>query len=390
VSVQLRPRVVFLDHVARMSGGEIALLRLLGVLRDRVDAYVILGEEGPLADRLRELGIPVEVLLLDPGVRDVRRTVVTATQLSPRVLVRVLRDTWRLRARIRAIRPDLLHTNSLKAAFYGGLAGRLAHVPVIWHIRDRIADDYMPRSAVRLVRIASRILPSAVVCNSRTTLETLPARLHAHVLYNPIVPDAVERPAAFERRGAAGMTIGVAGRLAPWKGQHVFLEAFARAFPDSTTRAHIIGSAMFGEDAYAEGLVAQAERLGIADRVDFRGFRDDIWSELAELDLLVHCSTSPEPFGQVVVEGMASGVPVIAAAAGGPTEVIQDEVSGVLVEANNPAALAHALRRLADDPVLRARLGSAGQEASREFTPERTAERLVQLYGQLLGVAVTG
>jgi glycosyltransferase involved in cell wall biosynthesis len=390
VSVQPRPRVVFLDHVARMSGGEIALLRLLGALRDRVDAYVILGEEGPLADRLRELGIPVDVLPLDPGVRDVRRTVVTPTQLSPRVLVRVLRDTWRLRARIRAIRPDLVHTNSLKSALYGGLAGRLAHVPVIWHIRDRVADDYMPRSAVRLVRIASRILPSAVVCNSRTTLETLPARLHAHVLYNPIVPDAVERPAAFERRGAAGITIGVAGRLAPWKGQHVFLEAFARAFPDSTTRARIIGSAMFGEDAYAEGLVAQAERLGIADRVDFRGFRDDIWSELAELDLLVHCSTSPEPFGQVVVEGMASGVPVIAAAAGGPTEVIQDEVSGVLVEANDPAALAHALRRLADDPVLRARLGSAGQEASREFTPERTAERLVQLYGQLLGVAVTG
>jgi glycosyltransferase involved in cell wall biosynthesis len=389
VSVQRRPRVVFLDHVARMSGGEIALLRLLGALRDRVDAYVILGEDGPLADRLRELGIPVEVLPLDPDVREVRRSVVTPTQLSPRVLFRMLRDTWRLRTRLRVLRPDLVHTNSLKSAFYGGLAGRLARVPVIWHVRDRIADDYLPRSAVLLIRAASRVLPSAVICNSRTTLETLPARLHAHVLYNPIVPDAVERPAAFERRAAHGMTIGVAGRLAPWKGQHVFLDAFAEAFPDGTTRAHVIGSAMFGEDAYAEGLVAQAERLGIADRVDFRGFRDDIWAELAELDLLVHCSTSPEPFGQVVIEGMASGVPVIAAAAGGPTEVIQDEVSGLLVEPNDAVALAKALRRLAEDPGLRARLGAAGQTASREFTPERTAEQLLQLYEQLLGGDVT-
>jgi glycosyltransferase involved in cell wall biosynthesis len=235
-----------------------------------------------------------------------------------------------------------------------------------------------------------RTSQTAGVCNSRTTLSTLPTQLHAHVLYNPIVPDAVERPAAFERRAAAGMTIGVAGRLAPWKGQHVFLEAFALAFPDGNARAHVIGSAMFGEDAYAEGLVAQAERLGIADRVDFRGFRDDIWSELAELDMLVHCSTSPEPFGQVVVEGMASGLPVIAAAAGGPTEVIRDDVSGLLIEPNDPAALADALRRLADDPALRARLASAAQAASREFTPERTAERLVQLYEQLLGGDVTG
>lgn len=378
------PRVVFVNHVARLSGGEIALLRLISALQGVVEPYVILGESGALVDRLVDQGVQVEVLPLDPRVREVRKETVEPRALDPRVAARGLTHVWRLQRRLRQLRPDIVHTNSLKAALYGGLAGRLAGIPVVWHVRDRIADDYLPPAAVRLVRAAARLLPGAVIANSRSTLATLPERVYAHVLYNPIVLDTVKPPPSLNRPASTVFTVGVVGRLAPWKGQHVFLEAFAQAFRGGQARARVIGSAMFGEDAYARRLERQAEELGIAAQVEFRGFREDVWSELYELDALVHCSTTPEPFGQVVLEGMAAGLAVVAADAGGPAEIVRDGVDGILVRPGDAAALAETLYRLAVEPALRDRLGTAARESSRNFSPELAAEHMTQIYAALL------
>lgn len=376
--------MIFVDHVARLSGGEIALLRLLPALAAHVDSHVVLGEDGPLVARLRELGIDTEVMPLAPRVRDVRKERVRPDRLDPAALARLPPYVFRLSRRFRALDADLVHTNSLKAALYAGAAARIARVPVVWHVRDRIASDYLPRSAVALVRTASRILPAAVVANSRATLETLPVHQRSRVLYNPVVPDAVEEPPKRLPRVAGETTVGVVGRLAPWKGQHVFLSGFAEAFGGTSVRGRVIGSAMFGEDDYASSLARQAERLGISDQIEFRGFRDDIWAELRELDVLVHCSVSPEPFGQVVLEGMAAGVPVIATAGGGPAELITSGVDGILTTPGEVGGLAAALRRLHDDPDLRAKLARAAQQRSREFTPERTAQQLLAVYRTLV------
>ncbi|HLX33007.1 MAG TPA: glycosyltransferase family 4 protein [Gaiellaceae bacterium] len=370
-----RLRVVFLDHVARLSGGELALLALIRALGDQVDPYVILGEEGPLAERLRAQGVAVEVLPLEPRLRDLRRDGLRARALAalPTYVVRLAR-------RLRELRPDLVHTNSLKSALYGGVAGRLAGVPVVWHVRDRISADYLPANAVRLVRLASRLLPSAVVANSHTTLATLPHARRGAVVYNP-----VEAPPAQTHDGRREPTVGIVGRIAPWKGQHVFLEAFAEAFRDKPVRGRIVGAALFGEEEYERQLYAQAGALGVAGQIEFRGFREPIWDELAGLDVLVHSSTVPEPFGQAVLEGMAAGLPVIAANAGGPAELITSGVDGLLVAPGDAAALATALERLEADPELRARLGAAARERSRAFTPERTAVQLLEIYFALAG-----
>ena len=379
-----RLSVVYVDHCARLSGGEIALARLLPALADRVDAHVVLGEDGPLVERLVRLGISVEVLQLSSRVRDLRKDTVATGSFDTSALVTTAAYSVRLAARLRRLRPDLVHTNSLKAALYGGVAGRLARVPVVWHVRDRIADDYLPARAVSLVRRASRLLPSAIVTNSQATLDTLPRRRRSAVVPNAVVADAVALGDAARIHEEGRLRVGVVGRLAPWKGQHVFLDAFARAFPDGDAVARIVGAPLFGEEAYAEELRAQADRLGISDRVDFRGFREDVWAEFAELDVLVHCSVTPEPFGQVVVEGMAAGLPVIAAAAGGPAEVVTDGVDGLLVPPDDVEALTTALRRLADEPALRAQLGAAGRRTAIRFSPDRTAAGVLAVYDAVL------
>jgi glycosyltransferase involved in cell wall biosynthesis len=129
-----RLRIVYLDHVAKLSGGELALSRLLAALPD-VDAHVILAEDGPLRGRLEQAGCTVEVLALDPRAGELRRGEVGTGLATVRAAALTLVYTLCLARRLRALHPDLVHTNSLKSGFYGGAAAKLARVPVVWHLR---------------------------------------------------------------------------------------------------------------------------------------------------------------------------------------------------------------------------------------------------------------
>jgi len=384
-----RPRVVYLDHVARLSGAEIALSRLLDAVRDDVEAHVILAEDGPLVARLSAAGAAVEVLPMADRVREARKGEMTGSRPPWGAVVDLARYIWVLRARLRQLEPDLVHTNSLKAAIYGGLAARLAGRRLVWHIRDRIASDYLPRAAVLGVRGLSRLLPHRILANSVTTLATLPPSARTSVLYNALTPADALAPArsgTVRSEGVPGeaLTVAMVGRIAPWKGHDILLRAFATAFAGGPQRLHVIGDAMFGEESYADGLRSLAATLEIEKQVVWRGFRSDVAAELALVDVLVHCSTTPEPFGSVVVEGMLAGLPVVAAADGGPVEIIDTGRDGLLVPPGDVAALAQALNTLDRDPELRQRLGRAAVDVAARFSPERARASLLEAYTKVL------
>jgi glycosyltransferase involved in cell wall biosynthesis len=397
-----RLRVVYLDHVARLSGGEIALMRLLTHLQS-VNPHVILGEDGPLATRLQQAGVSVEVLPIAPSARDLRRDSVRLGlgAAAPLSALHTLTYIVRLALRLRALQAEVVHTNSLKAGVYGSLAAKAAGVPVVWHVRDRIAEDYIPSSAVRLVRTLIRHLADGVIANSAATLQTLPADVRGNGDGDRgsngergggglswVIPASVQAPAGTRTpadrralaRGADPATFGMLGRIAPWKGQDLFLRAFAAAFPAGAEQAIVVGAAMFGEEGYERELRALAQSLGIAERVEFRGFREDVWPELGRMDVLVHASLIPEPFGTVVLEGMAAGLAVIAADEGGPASVIVDGQTGRLFRSRDPDALAAAMLALRDDPRERERLGAAAQGAVAEYHPDAVARRLERVY----------
>ncbi len=237
-------------------------------------------------------------------------------------------------------------------------------------------------------RALRRLVPrlsAGVVANSQATLDTL-----GRTGSRPGLGDTGlrgGRAAAQPRRREGPLTFGMLGRIAPWKGQDLFLRAFAAAFPSGEERAAIIGTAMFGEEDFERELGSLAQELGIAARVEFRGFREDIWRELGSLDVLVHASLIPEPFGQVVLEGMAAGLPVLAPDAGGPAEVIDDGSTGTLFPRGDADALAAAMRALAQDPERRRRLGEAAREAAGAYRPQLLAGRFEQAYAEVLGAA---
>jgi glycosyltransferase involved in cell wall biosynthesis len=377
-------RVVYLDHCARLSGAEIALLRLLPAL-EQIDAHVVLGEEGPLVYRLLRAGISVEVLPMPAAARNLRRDQLDQARETIAAAAPAGIYAARLARRLRRLRPDLVHTNSLKAALYGSIAAKAARIPVVWHLRDRLAEEYLPGVSARIVGAGASRLADAVIAVSGTTLETVGAETRRKlgeriaVIYGPVALEP--RP---PQGSTEGLCFGIVGRIAPWKGQHVFLEAFARAFPRGTERARIIGAPLFGEEAYERDLHVLASRLGLDGRIEFTGFREDVAEELSKLDVLVHASVIPEPFGQVVIEGMTAGVPVLAPRAGGPAEVIEDGRTGLLYEPGNADALAAAMQQAAADPTLRRKLARAARAAADAFAPQAIAEEVMRLYRRVL------
>ncbi len=382
-----RLRVVYLDHCALRSGAELALARLLPALDD-VDATVVLAEEGPLVALLEEGGIAVTVRPMAERSRNLRRAAVVPGIGALRAVAGTLAYSLALARELRHRRLDLVVTNSLKAAIYGGVAARLAGVPLIWHLHDRIAVDYLPSAAVRLIRVAARVLPKAVIANSETTLATLELPRGRHPATRVIgnVCPLADTPSPQEpRESHRPFTVGIVGRLAPWKGQDLFLRAFARAFGSSDARGLVIGGALFGESDFADELGHLAGELGIADRIRFTGHLDDPWPDMARLDILVHASVVPEPFGQVVVEGMALGVCVVASDTGGPAEIIDPGTDGLLFETGDEAALARALGRLAADDALRDRLRSAGPKGAARFAAGPIAAEEQEMYHSVVG-----
>jgi glycosyltransferase involved in cell wall biosynthesis len=377
-----RARVVYLDHCAELSGGELALATTLRALR-RVDAHVILAQDGPLVSLLTQAGISVEVLPMGEVARGLARQRFSAGRLPIAAGLHSGRYVAKLALRLRRLRPDLVHANSLKAAIYGLPAARSVGIPAIWHLREHLTPECLPRAALRLMRVISR-LPSAIVANSVSSRATLPeVRCPVEIIMSPVRLPPARQPRSAPN-GSGALRVGVVGRVAPIKGQHLFLDAFARAFPDGGDCAVLIGAPLFGEVDYERSLHHEVSRLGLEGRVSFRGFREDIEHELSQLDVLVLSSIVPEGLGQSAIEGMAAGLPVVVPDIGGPPEVVRDGVNGLIYRAGDPEAMAEALRRLKRDPLLRRRLGANGPQAVAFLSPEAVASRLEEFYARVL------
>jgi glycosyltransferase involved in cell wall biosynthesis len=379
-----RLRVVQLTHVARLSGAEIGLVRFAQAA-PQLDITAILAEDGPLVDALRDAGVRVEVLPLAADARDARRAEIASGAVRAAAAAQVGTYVYRLAGRLHRLQPDLVHTISLKAGVYGSLAARVAARPVLWHLHDYLSGDYLaPRVAAVMRQVVTR-LPDALATPSRSCLEAVGPG--ARRLPTSVFPFPVPMPGEAAEIRPAVRTVGIVGRITPWKGQDVFLRGFAQAFPDDGVRARIIGSALFGEEDFERELRDLAAQLGIAERVEFRGFRSDVVAELRELDVLVHASVLPDPLPGVVLEGLGAGLPIVASSAGGHAELLTAADAGLLFAPRDDAALAGALRRLAGDGELRRALATRGRAKAREFAPDAVVHQIVDFYEQVVSLA---
>jgi glycosyltransferase involved in cell wall biosynthesis len=177
--------------------------------------------------------------------------------------------------------------------------------------------------------------------------------------------------------------IGIVGNLKRWKGQHVFLEAMVRILPDyPDVLGLLVGSPV--EAPYVEELEDILRRNSLENRVLFVGYQQHPIDFMSLMDVVVHASIEPEPFGIVLVEAMALGKPVIGTAHGGPVEIVEDGVTGFLTPPGNAEALADRISQLLDRPDEAQRLGANGKRRfEEEFAIASGVRRLERLYDEI-------
>lgn len=345
-------RVLLINHAAELGGAEYGLLdiaRHYGPAR----CHVVLFADGPLRAQLESAGIGVTLLAGKNGMMGVTREAGLLRTLA--ALPSVLRMAWRL-ARI-ARGYDVLYLNSQKAAVVGMIVGPLVGKPVIWHLHDILSHEHFAplqrRAIVLLANLAARRVIAISEVTKRSFLDCGGNLKLVSVVLNGLDLDRFENIEAFDvlgMRAELGLTgrklVGLFGRISPWKGQHILIEALP-ALPD--VHAVIVGDALFGEAEYKASLLALAERLGVADRVHWLGYRRDTPQLMRMVDVVVHASTAPEPFGRVIIEGVLAGRPVLASSHGASRELLGDDFPWLVAPADAPA-LASAIDRVFKHP----------------------------------------
>ena len=386
-----RLNIAYLDHTSKWSGGEIALYRTLSALdRSLVNPCVLAASDGEFVKRINEINIPVSIFNLDEALANISKDYVGIKVFrNIKIPISYVRYSMRIAKYIRDQKIHIVHCNSLKSDIYGLIAARTVNRKIIWHIRDHISEPYLSRNISKIFGIMARTYVSGVITNSKSTYDTIfngeNNKIQSRIIYDGLLGHELAMPMLDRSDMRIGRCkIGILGRITYWKGQHVAIEAVKNLINECyDVELKIIGSPMFGEYKYEKELFNLARP--IRQYVDFTGFKSDIFEMLKKLDVLIHCSILPEPFGQVIIEGMAQGLPVIASDAGGAREIIESEVNGVLTPVEDVNSLTGALIRLINDPDFAYRIASGGYKTVREkFTAEKSARAIEAFYEEVL------
>jgi len=406
-------RVLLIDFAPSPGGSIVSLYHLVRGLRE--SAYtplVLLASGNPYVPRFRALGVDVLTMDVRQGRGDIYAAPVESARGSAiadwirrtrplaaiwhgggfwlRFARRILPEARKVGDLARAHQVHLIHCNdAVSISQIGILGARLAGLPCVCHARrfDRLGwfEKWLARSVDHFIFISGAL--------QRDFLHQARSAAPHRVIHNGL--DLDDFPADLDGRVARqelglrvdGAVVGIVGRLVGWKGHDVFLRALARvASKQPQVQGLIVGGPEVNSPHLPRQLRQLAASLDLGEAVHFAGHRDEIGPAIAAMDILAHTSTEPEPFGRVLIEGMAMSKPVVASAAGGVPEIIIDGETGLLVTPGDVDALAEALLSLLQDPHRAAVLGSAGRRRVEDlFTIQRHVHQVQQVYGVALG-----
>jgi glycosyltransferase involved in cell wall biosynthesis len=362
-------RILFIEaSVGGVLGGSLTgILQLIDRLdRTRFAPSLLLYQEKEVIAQLRADGVAVDVLPAQPGwLPDGDRGRLGRAWLRVREIASVaLPRAAAVGEHLRRSTPDLVYlANGVSPNFDALIATARAGLPTLVHEKGfrRIG----PRE-----RLASRWIDTFV---GMTDLVTAHARQRGvHARRHLTVYDGIDctrfaaggGSAVRQELGisAAAPVVGIVGHIQSWKGQDLVVQAMAQLrdrHPE--LRCLIVGGVHRQGAEYAERMRQRIVDEKLEERVILTGARRDVAACLDAMDVAIHSSTNPEPFGRVLIEAMALGRPLIAPREGGPLEIVVDGETGVLVPPRDAGALADAIDRLVADPALRHRMGEAGR-----------------------------
>ena len=398
-------RISWLSVSDQLGGSERVLLTMLrGVRAARPDwtCQVVLPGSGPLRECVEGAGascvvVPMPAALARVGESAAARegwntaaTIALGLRLGAGAVALPAYEALLART-LTAFAPDIIHTNGLKAHVLG-VRSRVQSPAVVWHLHEYMARRRLTRWLMR--RYAGRC--DAIIANSASVASDIGSvfdvRLPIHVVRNAVdlnefQPEGprldLDALAGLPVAGPEVLRVGIVATFARWKGQDVFLDAFERIPASRSIRGYIIGGPMYdtsGSQYSRRELEAMIDARNLRSRVGLTGFVDSA-AAMRSLDVVVHASVDPEPFGLVIAEAMACGRPLVTTAYGGAAELIEAERDALVAPPGDSRALATAIERLAGDPALRESLSVyARAAAGTRFSPERMAADLVSVF----------
>ncbi|MBI5310332.1 MAG: glycosyltransferase family 4 protein [Actinobacteria bacterium] len=381
----------------RLNGAQKSLMFLIKAIRERgVEPLAAFTANGICAETYAAEAIPVQVMSLPTSASTygkallkggtVRRAL-RALRVYPGIFLRA----WRF---VRSSGADVVHCNEPRALLVAGLPARLQGKRVVLHLRGSI-DPYGRWLRKPIERIPHRI----IAVGPSIASELSPAgRKRTRVVYNPIpIPaaaaDGDRPPGDGERR------VLVMASIVPHKGHHHIIEAAALIAASSApyrVRFDILGQTI--DEGYRAMLEARIASLGPIG-VRLHGWRSDVDAFLREADVVVSASVDHEVLRigdreievqnaegtpRQLLEALAAGVPVVATRVPGVADVIEDQVTGLLVEPRDPRQLADAILAMLDDPEQARRMAATGRDVVAErHLPESSAAAVEAIYAEL-------
>jgi glycosyltransferase involved in cell wall biosynthesis len=404
--------VLYLNTSGQMGGAETSLSTLMESLRRLHPEWrlnLLLGEDGPFVACAGKLGVTVQVLSLP---RELARLGYGArfglgwTWGALRSLAGTLRYRTQLRAAIREIRPDVIHVNGSKMHVLMASVSRREFGSGdvrVCHVHDYVNCRPLKR---RLLKTGSRRFDRFVANSDSVAADLLAIPLprqkvtsiHNGVEIERFSPAGetldLDQLSGLPEAGPGVVRIGLVAAFAKWKGHITFMRALALLPRSLNIRAYAIGGPIYqtsGSQYTFDELRAAAETNCPGVEFGFTGVVEPIEAAYRALDIVVHASTDPEPFGMVIIEAMACQKAVIVSRGGGVAEIFEDGVTALAHDPGDAAMLARQIERLAGDASLRGSLGERGRAAVvAHFQAGAMGVRFAELYGEIAACRQAG
>lgn len=368
-------RLAIIESTAEVGGAQLSLLPVAAVLAREHAVTAYLPGAGPLAAALEGVGVQVASGFELPEILRGMSGSYGSEASIPQALVAAAGHQRRLVRALRQLRPSVVYLNGFRAQVGATMSARATGARVVWHIRDFRRPGLLGAAWSVLAPAVSSVIANSYATARQPGLRHVARRVDT--IYNGIdLEQFVPLPPP------ARPVIGMAAHLSPWKGHARFLRLVARLRDDvPDLHGRIAGGDIYttaGHRGYADSLRRQITELGLERSCTIeRVTPEDMPRWLGGLTALVHCPQRPEPFGRVLAEALATGLPVVASDEGGATEVIGH--AGLLCAPNDDAMLIGLTRRLLVDSDLRIRLALAGRQRAEAMFDERAyAERVAQ------------